>query len=108
MDLTEDQAWLPVYDWIVSLEVAEHIPREYEPHFLKNLHEHNKEGIILSWALPAQGGHHHVNGRTNDEVTTIFDQLGYTRDKKMEKYLRNSVTEAMWFRNTIMVFHKNQ
>jgi tryptophanyl-tRNA synthetase len=45
----------PVYlkprDWVLSLEVGEHIPVEYERTFIENLHRHNKKGIVLSWAI---------------------------------------------------------
>ncbi len=38
------------YDWIISLEVAEHIPAQFESIYIDNLVKHAKEGIILSWA----------------------------------------------------------
>lgn len=45
----------PVYlspkDWVLSLEVGEHIPAEHEKTFIENLHRHNKKGIVLSWAV---------------------------------------------------------
>jgi tryptophanyl-tRNA synthetase len=44
------------YDWIISLEVAEHIPEKYEAVYLDNIFRHAKEGIILSWAVPGQIG----------------------------------------------------
>ena len=47
------------WDWILSLEVAEHIPHEFEAAFVGNLHRHNRQGIILSWGN--QAGHGHVN-----------------------------------------------
>jgi len=37
MDLTVPQYGLPVYDWVLSLEVAEHIPAEFEAVYLDNL-----------------------------------------------------------------------
>ena len=52
LDLTLPQYGLPLYDWIISLEVAEHIPREYENIYLDNIVRHAKEGVILSWARP--------------------------------------------------------
>ena len=33
-------------DWVVSLEVGEHIPREHEYTFLRNLHAHNCVGVL--------------------------------------------------------------
>ena len=54
LDLTLPQYGLPLYDWIISLEVAEHIPREYENIYLDNIVRHAKEGVILSWARPGK------------------------------------------------------
>lgn len=35
-------------DWVLSLEVGEHIPKEHESSFIQNLINHSKKGIILS------------------------------------------------------------
>ena len=43
------------------MEVAEHIPQQYEQIFLDNLVRLAKEGIILSWGVPGQRGHSHIN-----------------------------------------------
>jgi hypothetical protein len=32
---------LPIRDWVLSLEVGEHIPVEFESIFIENLHRHN-------------------------------------------------------------------
>jgi hypothetical protein len=61
MDLTIPQYGLPIYDWIVSLEVAEHIPSQFESVYLDNVFRHAREGIILSWAVPGQNGLSHVD-----------------------------------------------
>jgi 2-polyprenyl-3-methyl-5-hydroxy-6-metoxy-1,4-benzoquinol methylase len=63
MDLSS-RKWLGhQFDWILSLEVGEHIPHQLEDVFIGNLVRHAKKGIILSWAVPGQEGHHHVNNR---------------------------------------------
>merc|ERR1711992_116500 len=51
------------YDVVLSIEVAEHIPKTGENAFMDNLVRHMKHDgiIILTWAYPGQGGHHHVN-----------------------------------------------
>ena len=50
LDLTLPQYGLPLYDWVMSLEVAEHIPKEFESIYLDNIVRHAKEGIVISWA----------------------------------------------------------
>jgi len=52
LDLTLPQYGLPLYDWVISLEVAEHIPAESEAIYLDNIVRHAREGVVLSWAVP--------------------------------------------------------
>ena len=54
LDLTLPQYGLPLYDWVMSLEVAEHIPPKYEHIYIDNIVRHAKEGVILSWAKPGK------------------------------------------------------
>lgn len=40
---------LPKADWVLSLEVGEHVPSNYEQAMLiRNLHHHNRKGVSLS------------------------------------------------------------
>jgi cyclopropane fatty-acyl-phospholipid synthase-like methyltransferase len=105
-DLSED--FDDVYDWILCLEVGEHIPRKYEETFINNLHKNNRRGIILSWAVVGQTEHapEHVNTQNNDYVKNIFNDLGYASDLELENRLRNAA-QSDWFKNTIMVFRKD-
>lgn len=91
--------------YVLSLEVGEHIPKQYENVFIENLHNHNTEGIILSWAVVGQGGDGHVNCQNNDYIKKIFKDLGYENDIVEENYLRYK-SKFDWFRNTIMVFKR--
>jgi hypothetical protein len=50
LDLAQP-VYLPPKDWVLSLEVGEHIPAVHEKIFINNLHRHNKKGIVLSWAI---------------------------------------------------------
>jgi hypothetical protein len=93
------------HDWVLSLEVGEHIPKEYENVFISNLKGENKEGVILSWAIEGQGGKSHVNEKSNDYIRRIFEEDGYTSDYEIEKQLRDLST-LPWFKNTIMVFRR--
>ena len=51
-DLTSTLPVSLLRDWVVSLEVAEHIPVEYEQPYLANLASLSSMGVILSWATP--------------------------------------------------------
>jgi SAM-dependent methyltransferase len=93
------------YDWVLSLEVGEHIPKEYEAEFIANLDRHARKGVILSWAVKGQGGHGHVNNQDNDYLKAIFEDYGYINDLVAEEALRDASTTP-WFPNTLMVFRK--
>ena len=86
VDLTLPSLALERADWVVSLEVGEHIPREHEYTFLRNLHAHNCMGVVLSWAC--YGGHQHVNRRPNDWVIDAFQRLGYRYDAATSQRMR--------------------
>lgn len=98
---------LPKADWVVALEVGEHVPNEYEGMLIRNLHHHNCKGIILSWALVGQGGHSHINEHSNDYVISIFKELGYVEDLDLKAYLRNPDANYGWFVRSTMAFRRS-
>ena len=97
---------LPVTEWIISLEVGEHIPSKFEGMYLRNLHRHNCKGVILSWGVLGQGGENHVNTHSNEYITQVFDDLGYVRDLNLESKLRNTDDNYYWFIQSTMVFRR--
>jgi hypothetical protein len=105
-DLSERFTFETPYDWVISLEVGEHLPAKFETTFINNLHANNRKGVILSWARIGQGGHGHVNERNNEYVKGRMAALGYVNDEAAENSLR-ATASLWWFRNTIMVFRKD-
>jgi 2-polyprenyl-3-methyl-5-hydroxy-6-metoxy-1,4-benzoquinol methylase len=59
LDLSAPKHFDEAFDWVLSLEVGEHLPEQFEDIFIQNLHNNNKYGIVLSWAIEGQGGHGH-------------------------------------------------
>lgn len=105
LDFSEeiDIGW---YDAVISLEVAEHIPEQHEATFLMNVAKTTKRVLILSWAVPGQGGLGHVNTQENEYVIQKMEQHGYTLLPYWSAYLRKQA-DLSWFRNTLMVFTRN-
>lgn len=71
---------LPRADWVMSLEVGEHIPNNFEPMFIRNLHAHACRGIVLSWghkSKPGQRGHSDANYHSKVYLVQLFAKLGY-------------------------------
>ncbi len=94
------------YDWVLSLEVGEHIPKQYEKTFVNNLMNHCVHGIVLSWAVENQRGYGHCNCQNNDYIKKLFSNAGYSNDVEAENSLR-AQSKLSWFKNTIMVFRKD-
>tara|TARA_R100001594_G_scaffold5806_1_gene17341 strand:- start:9801 stop:10409 length:609 start_codon:yes stop_codon:yes gene_type:complete len=105
LDLSKPVVFETKYDWILSLEVGEHIPKEYERIFINNLHENSVFGIVLSWAIPGQRGAGHFNERSNAYIKDVFSKLGYKSDLDQEIRLRKAAS-VRWFKNGLMVFRK--
>ena len=93
------------YDWALSLEVGEHIPSEFQETFLDNVAEAAAFGVILSWAVPGQGGRGHVNCQTNEWVKAKMLLRGFVHDDEAQKLLRGKASES-YYRNTLMVFRR--
>ena len=106
LDLSIPQYGLPIYDWVICLEVAEHIPAKFEDIFLSNLVRHAKHGIILSWAVPGQPGHYHVNNKPLKLVVQSLKKLGFERDEKMSKFLQTRAHNGPLKNNTNVYYRK--
>jgi len=91
------------YECVISLEVGEHIPKNKEQIYLNNLVSHTEQCVILSWALPNQGGKGHVNERPNEYIIEEMNKRGFKHFEEASEYLRNS-SVLWWFKKTIMVF----
>jgi SAM-dependent methyltransferase len=93
------------FDWVLSLEVGEHLPKQYQATFIENLIRHCVRGVILSWAIKGQGGFGHFNEQGNEKIKNAFSQRGFTNDLMIENRLRN-YSRLSWFKNTLMVFRR--
>lgn len=93
---------------VMCLEVAEHIPKEFESVFLDNIDTLCEDYLILSWATVGQGGFGHVNEQDRDYVLRTMNARGY----KLMNDATNSIREAMkgdpcwWFTNSLYIFER--
>lgn len=106
LDLSKEFNLNKKVDCVLSLEVGEHIPKEYEQIFINNLCNHSNDLIILSWAIIGQSGDGHVNCQNNDYVISELKKRGFSYELDSSIKLRNSISNAKWFKNTIMIFKK--
>lgn len=105
LDLTSPQFGLPLYDWVLSLEVAEHIPPNFENAFMDNIARHCREGIIISWAKPGQKGYGHINEKPFDYVNKLLQRYDFEWDEAASYHLRNA-SDLVWLRDNVSVFRR--
>ena len=98
-------------DWALCLEVMEHIPSDLEQWPLTYLGT-AKQGVVLSWAIPGQGGDGHVNERSNEYAQNAFLGIAskmrrsFRHDQQAQARLRMAVSDLWWFANSLMVFRR--
>ena len=105
LDLSKEFNLNKKFDYVISLEVAEHIPKEYEEIYVDNLIRHTEYHLIISWAIKGQGGGGHVNEQDEDYVLNLYKKKGMVYQKEISETLR-SVATLNWFKKTIYVFGK--
>lgn len=103
---------LPRADWLMCLEVGEHIPHEMEKHMIRNLHAHNKKGLIISWGILGQYGHHHINNHSKEYLVKLFNELGYDLDEGLTASFSVAAKGKEynpyhpWFRKSLLVLRR--
>ena len=108
MDLTQphalDERPCVAADWVLSLEVAEHIPVEHTDSFLRNVRCHARQGAVISWALPTQtGGLGHVNMREEKDAIDAVEKWGFKVDWDLTNRTRAAAT-IPHFKKTPVVY----
>lgn len=93
------------FDMVLSLEVGEHIPVQYEQIFIDNLCNASKYLILMSWAVEGQPGIGHVNCRSNEYIIAEVEKRGFKYTPKTSELLRK-ISSLPWFKNTLMFFVK--
>lgn len=89
--------------WVYSLEVGEHLPKDKEGIFLDLLTK--GDGLIVSWAIPGQGGDGHINEQEVSYIRKKIEDRGFVYDKATTKRMRDSSRIAHFVHN-LMVFHR--
>ena len=106
LDLSKPFYLRKMFDVVLSLEVGEHIPAEFEQQFIDNICKHAKKHLVISWAIEGQGGNGHVNCKNNNYIIGQIVDRGFKHNSKDSQTIRNAATNASWFANTIMVFDR--
>jgi len=91
----------------IFLEVAEHVPAQFEDTLLNNVSSCCNGKLIMSWAIRNQPGYGHVNCYDNHEVIKKMTDRGFKYLEQDSLSARSCIdNSAPWFKNTIMIFEK--
>lgn len=105
LDLSK-RRWVGInYELVLAIEVGEHLPVEHEETFINNVLEFTKKDLVLSWAIPGQGGEGHFNEQSNEYIIAKFMGAGLRFERKRTWALRQAST-LRWFKNTAMAFRR--
>ncbi len=106
VDFTNPNLELPESDLVICLEVGEHIPKKYEDTFIKLITNCTSNILILSWAIPNQGGYGHVNECGLDYIIHKVSKIGNLVYLPQESFMLREMAELSWFKNNIIVFQR--
>ena len=97
-----------VAEWVMSLEVGEHLPAPSERAFVRNLHVLNSCGVVLSWARPRQSGKGHVNCHEAEYLRALFERGGlYSLDVEATARLTLAAKKRHNLRRNVQVFRRS-
>ena len=107
MDLTQphpaDERPCVKGDWVLSLEVAEHIPPQFTDHYIRNLRCSCTVGAVVSWAVPAQvGGLGHVNCKEEKDAIAAMERWGFFVDRNATEAAQAAADMSHFKRNTLV------
>jgi len=91
------------FDWVLCLEVGEHVPKEFEADLLQNLRRHATKGLIISWSDDWEGIGH-VNCLTREEfLKSVQKHTGFLYDEAATQVVKESC-EIDYIARTLAVF----
>lgn len=105
LDLSKRVWFNRPFNFVLSIEVGEHISKKFQYIFLDNLTNNCSDCLLLSWAIPGQIGDGHVNPRSNEWVINQLYNRGliFNREKTI---LYRSKCSYEWLKKTLMFFER--
>ncbi len=87
----------------MCLEVAEHLPKQSAPGFIRSL-VRLAPVVLFSAAVPLQEGIHHVNEQWPAYWQDLFEQHGYRRLDLIRKEIWTNPEIQYYYRQNIFLF----
>jgi len=93
------------YDLAISLEVAEHLPKESAELFVESLVKAS-DIVLFSAAIPFQGGVEHINEQPPEYWSNFFVEKGYVAMDFLRNKIWNEEDIGWWYRQNILLYVK--
>eukprot|EP00928_Gymnodinium_smaydae_P040115 TRINITY_DN27262_c0_g2_i1.p1 TRINITY_DN27262_c0_g2~~TRINITY_DN27262_c0_g2_i1.p1 ORF type:complete len:530 (-),score=114.25 TRINITY_DN27262_c0_g2_i1:127-1581(-) len=103
LNLIEDVHLWRSFDWVMCLEVAEHVPKEHTAALLRNLRRHAKKGLVMSWSSDWEGIGHVNCLSWEDFISTVERETGLQLDRSATEAVRSGCS-IDYIARTIAVF----
>jgi SAM-dependent methyltransferase len=94
------------FDLVVSLEVAEHLPKECAEIFVDSLTRLGPT-VLFSAAIPFQGGTNHVNEQWPEYWVRYFQERKYQAIDCIRKNIWENNNVEWWYAQNILMFIRN-
>jgi SAM-dependent methyltransferase len=95
------------FDLVVSMEVAEHLPKESAESYVKSLTNHGPV-ILFSAAIPFQGGTRHLNEQWPDYWVKHFSNMDYIVLDPLRKKIWSNKNVDFWYAQNVLLFVKRE
>ena len=101
-DLANASLTLIPSDFVLTFEMAEHIPRRFQGQLLQSIDRAATRGVIISWGT-TKGGVGHVNPMSVRAVQNLFCKRGFHLHSVPTRQLRQSSTYWYFQRNILVM-----
>jgi SAM-dependent methyltransferase len=101
-DLTSHWCLGRRFDWVMCLEVAEHLDAAHAGTLISSLTAH-ADNILFSAACPGQPGQHHVNCQWPEYWQHLFNLAGYACSDSIRGQLWEVGPINPWYRQNIFI-----
>ncbi len=96
------------FDFVQSLEVAEHLPESSARTFIASLVKHGDQ-VLFSAATKGQGGDHHLNEQHYEYWRRIFAEHGFFPVDFIRPIIKHNTAIEPWYRyNPILYVSENR
>lgn len=105
MDLAVPQRFVRQYDWVVSLNVGEYVPKRLEQVYVANVVKAARDGVVVSWGYNMAKDMAGRNEKHQKDVIPMFKRHGFELQFDLSTEVRMD-SKFAWNRAAVLVFKR--